>query len=230
LDPKGSNQNDPNWVVLNDGAEIVQTLNSDPGLAVGDTWFGGVDYEGTMFVNTNSDDDYLGFIFSYQDNSQFYTVMWKKGRQVYPGPPFNAVGEPGIQLKLVQSATGPGQMLRNALWHAGDTPDQVKLLWKDPLNKGWQSKVAYRWQLLHRPNIGLIRLKIFDGVNMVTDSGNVFDNTLRGGRLGVFCFSQEKIIWSDLMYRCNDQIPKVIYNELPDDVKPHVEIDTRLML
>ena len=66
LDPKGSNQKDPNWVILNDGAEIVQTLNSDPGLAVGDTWFGGVDYEGTMFVNTPHDDDYMGFIFSYQ--------------------------------------------------------------------------------------------------------------------------------------------------------------------
>ena len=53
-------------ITVNDGAEILQTLNSDPGLAVGYTWFGGVDYEGTMFVNTHSDDDYLGFIFSYQ--------------------------------------------------------------------------------------------------------------------------------------------------------------------
>jgi Thrombospondin C-terminal region len=34
--------------------------------------------------------------------------------------------------------------------------------------------------LLHRPNIGLIRLRIFDGENMVADSGNVYDNTLRG--------------------------------------------------
>ena len=132
---------------------------------------------------------------------------------MYPGPPFNAIGEPGIQLKLVQSQTGPGQMLRNALWHTGDTPNEVKLLWKDPKNKGWQSKVAYRWQLLHRPNIGLIRLKIFHGANMVADSGNVFDSTLRGGRLGVFCFSQEAIIWSDLMYRCGAFLKiKIVYS------------------
>ena len=46
-----------------------------------------------------------------------------------------------------------------------------------------------------------MRLRIFEGENMVADSGNVFDGTLKGGRLGVFCFSQEMIIWSDLVYR-----------------------------
>ncbi|CAG0916319.1 unnamed protein product [Notodromas monacha] len=205
LDPEGDSQIDPNWVIYNQGAEIVQTMNSDPGLAVGFHRFGGVDFEGTFFVDTEIDDDYVGFIFSYQDNSHFYCVMWKKNTQTYwQATPFRAVAEPGIQLKLVQSITGPGQMLRNSLWHTGDTDNQVKLLWKDPRNVGWKEKVAYRWLLLHRPKIGLIRLRIFEGENMVADSGNIFDSTLKGGRLGVFCFSQEMIIWSDLVYRCNE--------------------------
>ena len=51
------------------GAEIVQTMNSDPGLAVGFHRFGGIDFEGTFFVDTEIDDDYVGFIFSYQVNS-----------------------------------------------------------------------------------------------------------------------------------------------------------------
>lgn len=143
-------------------------------------------------------------ISSYLNNKQFYAVMWKKNSQPYwKHEPFRAVAESGIQLKLINSATGPGEMLRNALWQTGNTEDEVTLLWKDPKNIGWKSKTSYRWLLLHRPRIGLIRLRIYEGDKLITDSDNIFDSTLQGGRLGVFCFSQEMIIWSDLVYRCN---------------------------
>ena len=53
--------------------------------------------------------------------------MWKKAAQTYwQSTPFRAVAEPGIQLKAVSSATGPGEMMRNSLWHTGDTPNQVQ--------------------------------------------------------------------------------------------------------
>ncbi|KAM3855759.1 cartilage oligomeric matrix protein [Vipera latastei] len=209
LDPEGDAQIDPNWIVLNQGMEIVQTMNSDPGLAVGYTAFNGVDFEGTFHVNTVTDDDYAGFIFGYQDSSSFYVVMWKQMEQTYwQANPFRAVAEPGIQLKAVKSKTGPGEYLRNSLWHTGDTVDQVKLLWKDPRNVGWKDKTSYRWFLQHRPQVGYIRTRFYEGSEVVADTGVVLDTTMRGGRLGVFCFSQENIIWSNLRYRCNDTIPE----------------------
>jgi len=68
---------------------------------------------------------------------------------------------------------------------------------------GWTSKVPYRWQLIHRPSIGLIRMLIYKGQDLVADSKNIFDSTIKGGRMGAYCFSQENIIWSDLGYKCN---------------------------
>ena len=69
-------------------------------------------------------------------------VMWKKSQQTYwERSPFTAVAKSGIQVKLVNSIQGPGEWLRNAMWHTGHTKDHVKLLWEDPNQRGWESKV-----------------------------------------------------------------------------------------
>ncbi|XP_039272110.2 cartilage oligomeric matrix protein-like [Styela clava] len=197
LDPSGSEP--PNWVVTHNGKEITETKNSDPALAVGDTAFNGVDFYGTLFVNTNTDDDFIGFVFGFQDSSRFYVAQWKQADQ--------GVSKAGFQIKVIESQTGPAKQLANALWKGSSTEGQAKLIWIDPANKGWKDKTSYRWELIHRPSVGYIKLRIYQGTSLLTDSGVVKDETFKGGRLGVYCYSQENIIWSDVEYRCNETLP-----------------------
>ncbi len=55
-----------------------------------------------------------------------------------------------------------------------------------------------------------IRIEEVDGLGgarLLADSGPLRDGRLLGGRLGLYCFSQEMVVFSELDYRCNGQRP-----------------------
>ncbi|XP_032681211.1 uncharacterized protein LOC116848816 [Odontomachus brunneus] len=43
-------------------------------------------------------------------------------------------------------------------------------------------------------------------------------------RLGVYCFSQEMITWSDLLYKCTETVPQSVWNELPSHLQAQVQV------
>ena len=47
----------------------------------------------------------------------------------------------------------------------------MKVLYTDPAERGWEDFTPYKWQLTHRPEAGLIHVKIFSGEELIVDSG-----------------------------------------------------------
>ena len=129
----------------------------------------------------------------FQDSSHFYLLVSSKtSHHVY------------WQIKRVVSSTGPvGTALSSACRSSNSVPGQTEVLWVG--STGWEHHTSYRFNIQHLPDQGLIKLKLYEGETLIEDSGDIIDNgaeSLRGGRLGVYCDSQEGITWSALSYRC----------------------------
>lgn len=119
------------------GSFTAPNIYSVPTL--GYTAFNGVDFEGTFHVNTVTDDDYAGFLFSYQDSGRFYVVMWKQTEQTYwQATPFRAVAQPGLQLKVSQLLTFPIPMTFLKLWGLAGPPLPASF---PPRHQVWSSTV-----------------------------------------------------------------------------------------
>ncbi|KAI0208334.1 Thrombospondin-2, partial [Lamellibrachia satsuma] len=191
--------NQSDWRLSHNGSEVRQVADIDrPVMLIGPTAYDALNFTGTWFVESDQGSGYIGFVFGYQTNRKFYVVLWRRTNINYGGSAYRA-GIKGVQIKLVNSVTGPGDDLAKALWHSADSTNQASLLWHDPSMLGWQHRTAYRWHLSWRPTRGLIRLRVFDVNQTLMDSGDLYDTTISGGRLGVFVFNQTRVTWSNLV-------------------------------
>ena len=70
-------------------------------------------------------------------------------------------------------------------------------------HEGWNYNQAYSFKITHQPDEDLIHVKLWAGSKLVFDTGDLFDpdNSLKGGRLGVYCDSQKNVTWSHMSYR-----------------------------
>ncbi|ELU16244.1 hypothetical protein CAPTEDRAFT_153142 [Capitella teleta] len=215
------NANNTKWEITHDGMELRQIAKTQMvSMLVGDNQYGAVDFSGTWYVNTDEGHEYLGFVFGYQNNRKFYVVMWRADNLNYGGTAYEG-GIKGVQLKVVNSDTGPGETLANALWNSANTANEVTVLWHEPSMLPWQHRISYRWHLIWRPSLGLIRLRVTQGTHEIMNSGDLFDFSITGGRLGLFVFGQPNVQWSNIVARCVDNQNEALYL---DGIEDYVQI------
>lgn len=201
----------PRWRITNNGKDIEQLQKTlRPSMLIGDQRYSEVEYSGVLHVNSKEGIDYLGVVFGYQSSKRFLLVLWRHENINLFNNTYKA-GIKGIQIKLVNSKTGPSEALAYSLWHSQSTTDnEVKLLWHDPEMKGWLHQTPYIFKIEFRPSIGRIRLQIKQGTEVITDSGYIYETLITGGKLGVYTHGQWDTIWSRLEATCLQSLNKAL--------------------
>jgi hypothetical protein len=60
-----------------------QSVNADASILHGGVQSAGNKIQGNFKVTNQGDDDFLGFVFGYQNRGQYYLFDWKQGDQEY---------------------------------------------------------------------------------------------------------------------------------------------------
>jgi hypothetical protein len=177
-------QGDASWELQPGNTAVLQTRNSDASLFLSDFDAAGREIRGTWRVDTSGDDDFMGFVFGYQDRGHFYLFDWKQASQSYSG----AFAEVGMTLKAVDMPAGQDPTIPD-LWSSTSSANVTVLAHN---TVPWDEFVDYEFELSFVP--GTIEIRVLEG-STVLESWVVSDSTYTAGNFGFYNFSQDQVLY-----------------------------------
>ncbi|MET0645080.1 MAG: RHS repeat-associated core domain-containing protein [Pyrinomonadaceae bacterium] len=177
-------QPNANWVKDATNTIVTQTVNADPSFFLSDFNLSNAQMEGTWRVNTTTDDDFVGFVFGYQNAGHFYLFDWKQGSQNDP----LGFAERGMSLKVFSADTALGG---GDFWPTAGNGARVRTLYHNTV--GWAEFTDYQFTLQFHP--GEIHIIVKRGATVLADF-TVNDATYTNGRFGFYNYSQEQVRYS----------------------------------
>ena len=178
-----------NWVLESGNTAVKQTINADPSFYLNNLNQTNYTIDGTWQVVTSSDDDYMGFVFGYQNSSNFYLFDWKQGTQIYG---FASASE-GMTIKKMTGATGDGlvDLSLDEFWENQHDFGDMTVLTQNHGN-GWADNKLYNFHLDFNLTPGDIHVIVKDGAATLWDV-TLNDTTFSSGEFGFYNYSQEQV-------------------------------------
>lgn len=185
----GSSSSD--WVLEQGNTAVIQTKNANPSFYMNNINQTSYSMKGSWQVLTSSDDDFMGFVFGYQNSSNFYLFDWKQSYQRIG----HAIGTEGMTVKKYTGSTGNGNadLDQYEMWHnTSDYGDMTVLASNHGSDKGWEDGILYDFELDFNKKPGEIHIAVLKGAETLWDV-TINDSTFSGGEFGFYNFSQSKV-------------------------------------
>lgn len=180
------------WVLEPGNTAVKQVINADPSFYLNNLNQTQYSIDGTWQVlETGGDDDYMGFVFGYQNSSNFYLFDWKQGTQGYVG----RTAAEGMSVKRFTGATGNGlaDLSLEEFWeNQASFGDMTLLATNQSTSKGWVDNKLYDFHLDFNLTPGDIHIIVKDGAVTLWDT-TLHDTTFGGGQFGFFNNSQQDV-------------------------------------
>ena len=173
-------QPDANWQLSENNTVATQSVNADASILLSDFSSLNDRIEGTWRVtDAGGDDDFIGFVFGYQDSQHFYLFDWKQVTQ-------DAVLQ-GMSVKVV-NAPSP---VTSELWSTAGNGDRVRTIYHN--NVPWAAAIDYQFELEF--HAGAFSIAVRQG-NTLLASVALFDDTFTSGAFGFYNYSQANVRYS----------------------------------
>lgn len=180
-----------NWNLEPGNTAVVQTINADPSFYLNNLNQTSYTIDGSWEVLSRNDDDYMGFVFGYENSSNFYLFDWKRGNQNYAGQTALA----GMTVKKMTGPNGDGltDLSLAEFWENTTDVGNVDILATNhATDKGWASNVLYDFHLVFNETFGEFSIEVKQGDTSLWDV-TIADSTFNGGQFGFYNYSQANV-------------------------------------
>ena len=178
-----------NWNLTagTNGSEIWREDNSCGSIATTKDFFQDIEFTGNFL--SEGDDDWIGFVFGFQDPGHFYLVLTAGSSRNFTHNDNNT-----WRIVEVDSETAASSYDMSAAILSGkDVDDQTKVLHRVEDQFGWKAGVAYTWSVRHQPSLNSLTVRVFEAEKLLWEAtwDKDFPGSQHVGKLGVWTHSQE---------------------------------------